>query len=195
MKDTKTKEEKLIEFLISIYGNSNFAIVNKSTGEIQDLPFGSGTVLPKVPKFDKQNRVLTKFLGKETFVKLYKRSINELNKALSYRNFTWFVSLSEYLGMNDCILYDEDYNYLNIKQLSNLLEVDYDNLRSAFRDYIKLGLVKKIKVTSNKDIYKKVQAIAVNPYLYMNGEYIVEDIRKEFADTKWAKMYTDEKSI
>ena len=38
---------------------------------------------------------------------------------------------------------------------------------------------------------KKVSAIATNPYLYMNGEYVIEDIRKEFAETTWAKLYTN----
>ena len=29
----------------------------------------------------------------------------------------------------------------------------------------------------------------------MNGEYVVEDIRREFIDTKWAKLYSNDQII
>ena len=43
MKDTKTREEKFIEELIRIYGSSNFILVDKDTGDITELPYGSST--------------------------------------------------------------------------------------------------------------------------------------------------------
>lgn len=191
MQDTKTREEKLIEELIRIYGSSDFVIYDKTTGEMMELPFGSKTKLPSLPKTTKQGRELTQFMKKEKFVKLYKRSLSELDKVLSYRDFNWFIRMSEYVGMQDCTLYDDDGNYLNVKKLSQLLDVDYNNFSAAFKGFEKLGLVKKIKSPSKKDVYKQVNALATNPYLYMNGEYVIEDIRRQFADTKWAKLYTD----
>ena len=169
----KTKEEKLIESLIEYYGFSGFTQVNEETGEFQQLPFGTKTKLPPLPKLDKDKRIVTKFMSKEIFVKLYKRTIGTLGKELSYRNFTWFVTLSEYVGMWDCVLYDENENYMTLKNLSSLMEVDYDNLRNAFKDFTERELIKKVEVPSKKDIYKTVSAYAVNPYLYMNGEYVV----------------------
>lgn len=191
MQDTKTREEKLIEELIRIYGSSDFVILDKTTGEMTELPFGSKTKLPSLPKTTKQGRELTQFMKKEKFVKLYKRSLSELDKVLSYRDFNWFIRMSEYVGMQDCTLYDDDGNYLNVKKLSQLLDVDYNNFSAAFKGFEKLGLVKKIKAPSKKDVYKQVNALVTNPYLYMNGEYVIEDIRQQFADTKWAKLYTD----
>ena len=191
MKDTKTKEERFIEDLIRIYGSCDFAMVNKSTGEITELPYGTKTKLPSLPKTTKDGRELTQFMKKEKFVKLYKRSLSELDKVLSYRDFNWFIRMSEYVGMQDCTLYDDEGNYLNVKKLSQLLDVDYNNFSSAFKGFEKLGLVKKIKVPSRKDVYKQVNGLVTNPYLYMNGEYVLEDIRKQFDDTKWAKLYSD----
>lgn len=124
-------------------------------------------------------------------MKLYKRSINELDKVLSYRDFNWFIRMSEYVGMQDCTLYDDNGKYLNLKSLSQLLNVDYKNFSKSFKEFEKLGLVKKIKVPSQKDVYKEVTAIATNPYLYMNGEYVIEKIRQQFENTKWAKLYSD----
>jgi hypothetical protein len=47
-------------------------------------------------------------------------------------------------------------------------------------------------MTSHKDIYKEETVIVVNPYLLMNGEYIVKDIRDLFMDTKWSRYTTKE---
>lgn len=184
MQDTKTSEEKLIEALINFYGSSKYILLDQETGNTIDLPNGSHTKLPSLPKTTKEGRKLTQFMKREKFVKLYKRSISELDKVLSYRDFNWFIRMSEYVGMQDCTLYDDDGNYLNIKKLSNLLDVDYNNFSAAFKVFEKLGLVKKIKSPSQKDVYKKVNTLVTNPYLYMNGEYVIEDIRKQFADTK-----------
>ena len=38
MQNTKTREEKLIEELISLYGSSNLQLVDKITGEVMELP-------------------------------------------------------------------------------------------------------------------------------------------------------------
>ena len=45
--------------------------------------------------------------------------------------------------------------------------------------------------SSQKDIYKEVNAIVVNPFLYVNGEYVVKEIRDMFTDTKWSEYTTD----
>ena len=188
----KTNEERLIEKLIQIYGSSNYSILDNDSGEIIQLSFGSKTKLPSLPVTDKSNREMSKFMPKETFVKLYKRSISELNKFLSYRDFTWFISMGEYLGIRDCILYDDNGKYLNVKKLSKLLDVDYANFCDVFKNtYEKLGLIKRIKAPSQKTVYAKVNAIAVNPYLYMNGEYIVDEIRNEFIGNNWGKLYNE----
>ena len=50
MQDTKTREERLIEELIRVYGSSDFVIFDKTTGEMTELPFGSKTKLPSLPK-------------------------------------------------------------------------------------------------------------------------------------------------
>ena len=53
------------------------------------------------------------------------------------------------------------------------------------------GLIKKVKMPSQKDVYKEVNAIVVNPFLYVNGEYVVKEIRDMFTDTKWSEYTTD----
>ena len=178
--------------LIEEYGLSEFAIINKQTGEVvQDLLNGTTVKNPKLIYRNKKGKELVKFQPKELFVKLYKRAIDQLGRELSNRDFSWFIRLSPYVKMQDCTLRNDNDEYLNVKQISELLGVNYDNLKTVFRSYEKNGLIKKVKMPSQKDIYKEVNAIVVNPFLYVNGEYVVKEIRDMFADTKWSEYTTD----
>ena len=178
--------------LIEEYGLSEFAIINKETGEVvQDLINGTTVKNPRLIYRNKKGKELVKFQPKELFVKLYKRAIDQLGRELSNRDFSWFIRLSPYVRMQDCTLRNENDEYLNVKQISELLGVNYDNLKTVFRSYEKNGLIKKVKMPSQKDIYKEVNAIVVNPFLYVNGEYVVKEIRDMFTDTKWSEYTTD----
>ena len=178
--------------LIEEYGLSEFAIINKETGEVvQDLINGTTVKNPRLIYRNKKGKELVKFQPKELFVKLYKRAIDQLGRELSNRDFSWFIRLSPYVKMQDCTLRNDNDEYLNVKQISELLGVNYDNLKTVFRSYEKNGLIKKVKMPSQKDIYKEVNAIVVNPFLYVNGEYVVKEIRDMFTDTKWSEYTTD----
>lgn len=178
--------------LIEEYGISEFAIINKQTGEVvQDLLNGTTVKNPKLIYRNKKGKELVKFQPKELFVKLYKRAIDQLGRELSNRDFSWFIRLSPYVKMQDCTLRNDNDEYLNVKQISELLGVNYDNLKTVFRSYEKNGLIKKVKMPSQKDVYKEVNAIVVNPFLYVNGEYVVKEIRDMFTDTKWSEYTTD----
>ena len=173
--------------LIEEYGLSGFSIINNETGEIvQDILNGSTLKNPKLISRNKEGKELVKFQPKELFVKLYKRAIEQLGRELSNRDFSWFIRLCPYVRMQDCTLRNDDGEYLNVKQISELLDVNYDNLKTVFRGYEKNGLIKKVKMPSQKDIYKEVNVIVVNPFLYVNGEYVVKEIRDLFSDTKWS---------
>ena len=178
--------------LIEEYGLSEFAIINKETGEVvQDLINGTTVKNPRLIYRNKKGKELVKFQPKELFVKLYKRAIDQLGRELSNRDFSWFIRLSPYVKMQDCTLRNDNDEYLNVKQISELLGVNYDNLKTVFRSYEKNGLIKKVKMPSQKDIYKEVNVIVINPFLYVNGEYVVKEIRDMFADTKWSEYTTN----
>ena len=190
MKTDNTKRiVKNFEKLIEEYGLSEFSVINKETGEIVlDLLNGTSIHQPKLKYKNKDGQELIKFQPKELFVKLYKKAIEQLGKELSNRDFSWFIRLSPYIKMNDCTLRNNDDTYLNVKQLSKLLGVNYDNFKTVMRSFEKIGLIKKIRVPSQKDIYKEVNAIVVNPYLYVNGEYVVKEVKDMFALTQWSNL-------
>lgn len=186
----KNSQDRYLEKLKEEYGiNDEIALVSKTTGEIIDVENGVSIKHPPLKRKNKQNEVLiSNFKKKELFIKVYKTPIEILGKELSNRDFAWFMRLIPYINMQDCVLYDVDKEYLNVSKLSKLLEVNYNNLQAVIKDYEKNGLIAKIKRPSLKDVYKEVSVIAVNPYVLMNGECLVESINDAFKETKWAKM-------
>lgn len=187
--DELTTEMRRIAESIDEYGMSDFAIIDKTTGEVvQDLVNGTKIKAPRLKYKNTYGKELIKFQPKEQFVKMYKKAIEQLGHELSNRDFAWFMRLAPYVYMQDCALRNDDGEYLNIKQLSELLNVNYNNLKNIFHSYEELELIKKIKMPSQKSIYKEANAIVINPYLLMNGEYVVKDVRDLFKDTKWANL-------
>ena len=120
-----------------------------------------------------------------------KSIIEDLNNILSNRDFCWFIRMIQYIKTEDCSIRNND-NYLNVKQISELLDVDYNNFSTTFKKYEKNNLVKKIKMESQKDIYKMVNVIVVNPYLYTNTDSVSDDILNSFYNTQYEKSWTDE---
>lgn len=173
------KTEKLVEE----YGDSGYAVINKDTGEYNTLPFGTAIkLLPQ--KYNKNHK--EKFNAKEVFAKVYKNPIEILGRELSNRDFAWFMRLIPYINKEDNILMHNG-KYLNVKDVSSLLGINYDNARTVFRDYDKLDLVKRIERPSQKDVYKKVKVLSVNPYIMFNGQNLDKDIESLFCKSKWAK--------
>lgn len=186
----KNSQERYLEKLKEEYGiNDEIGFYSKTTGEVYDVENGITLKHPTLKRKNKQNETLiSNFKKKELFVKVYKTPIEILGKELSNRDFAWFMRLIPYVNMQDCVLYDSNGEYLNVRKLSSLLEVNYDNLQSVIKSYEKNGLVAKIKRPSQKDIYKEVTAICVNPYVLMNGECLIELVNNVFKGTRWAKL-------
>lgn len=174
------KTEKLVEE----YGDSGYALLNKETGEYNTLPFGSALdLLPQ--KYIVNHK--QKFKAKEVFAKVYKNPIEILGKKLSNRDFAWFMRLIPYINKEDNVLVHNG-KYLSTKDISVLLEANYDNVRTVFRNYEKLGLIRKIERPSQKDVYKTVKVLSVNPFIMFNGQNLDVDIYELFKDTEWAGM-------
>lgn len=182
-----SNQEKYYKKIIDEYGSSDYKVVNIKTGEYVDIPYGSTLKYPSLPKTNYNGNIIEKFQQKEMFIKVHKNPIEILGKELSNRDFAWFMRLIPYVRMYDCVLYDiENNKYLSIKDLSELMDVDYSNLKSVLKSFEDNGLIKKIKRPSNKDVYKSVNALAVNPFVLMNGEYVEKDIKELFINTKWS---------
>jgi hypothetical protein len=186
---------KNMDRLIEQYGESEFGLFSKVTGELQDIPYGTNFNLPldkKQIKYIKSKE--QKFKAKELFVKVYKNPIEILGGELSNRDFAWFMRLIPYISQSECILIDKDEKYLNVRQISALLGVNYDNAKSVFRNFEALNLIGKVKRRSQKDLYKSIKVIVVNPYIFFNGKDLEKDIYELFKNSRWATINNDSSS-
>lgn len=154
--------------------------------EINRDPNIDGGIHTNTKNKSKSYEIINNKSGNNYFIKAYKDPVEKLGKELSNRDFAWFMRLIPYIRIYDCVLYDTDNNnYLSIKDLSSIMNVDYSNLKSVIKSFEENELIKKIKRPSNKDIYKTVNALAINPFILMNGEYIDKDVKELFSNTKW----------
>ena len=123
---------------------------------------------------------------------MFKLPIFQLMQCLSYRDFTWFIGLLMFVNKEDNILMYEG-EYLNIKRISELFSVNYDNMRKAFKTYLQNELVYKGKAPSLKNTNKIVNVLIVNPFVVFNGKNICENTYNLSSHSSWAKLYDEVK--
>ncbi len=169
--------------------NEDLYILHADTGECEELENGAKIIHPKKKRKNKKGEYLVdKFKKKELFVKVYKMPVEVLGKELTNRDFAWFMRLIPYIHMEDCVLYDDEKKeYLTIRRISELMEVNYDNLCTVFKGYKDKGLIADIERPSLHDGYKTVMAIVVNPYILMNGKCLLEQTNNIFNNLDWHK--------
>lgn len=172
------------------YGTSEeWALINTVTGEYKAIINGTVMHLPKLHKRDNKNNICEKFQPKEQFIKMYKYAARKLQKELSYKEYSIFSIMCTYLRMYDCVLCDDEtHSVLSIKDLSKLLDIDYDNLRKIINVFEKKEMLKIIKMDNEGSELRGINAIVINPFLFFNGEYITVDIKKYFIDSIWNKL-------
>ena len=130
------------------------------------------------------------FNKKELFCKVYKNPIKELWNTLSIRDYAVATALIPYISYKDGILRNEN-ELLNMKQISVLLNMDYDSIRKSFATLLKNQIIAKVKRPPQYDCDKLVNCYAVNPYLFMSSTDIEKEILSKFKESKWAKIKGD----
>lgn len=177
--------------LLELHGDSGFAILDKNTGEISDIPFGTKLNLPPLKYcIDTIVNFLNRKNKAEVFTKMYDRVKCDVIDSLSYRDYAWFSKITMYQSKGTNILVNKKTDtYLKIKDISKLLDINYGNLKTAFRNFESAELVKKLAITSQKDVSKTVNVYVVNPFVSFNGKDLSGQVFDIFRDTKWAKYY------
>lgn len=113
-------------------------------------------------------------------------STRVLKYALTPKEQALLFELATYMHMTDGIIVINN-QYANIKDMSVALEVDYDGFRKIIKKYEALDIVHKFN-------YNGVNTYCINPFLFMNGEYITCDLINEFGHSIWAtKQYKNMK--
>jgi len=142
-------------------------IINPNTGEIVG--------------YTKSNNWI-KINDNEQFIKLYKKSIEEVVKILSLAEINLFNFILQYLPYQDCILRHDNNQFLLRKNISDKLDISLNMLDKTIRKLIKNEII--IKQCNGKEI-----CLIMNPFIVTNGIYIKKEFFEMFKYTKWAKLY------
>lgn len=141
---------------------------------------------------DYKAKYITNFNKKELFVKVYINPLEELWNELTIREYAIATALIRFISYKDGIL---RYNgiSINMKDISKLLNMDYDAIRKIFPVLEEKKILSKIKKKSEKYADKEKNYIVVNPYLFLRGTDIEKEVDKIFSDSKWARMFRENK--
>ena len=139
-----------------------------------------------------KKKYITDFNKKELFVKVYINPIKELWKELSMREYAVASALMQFISYKDGILRNNGIA-INMKDISVLLEMDYDAIRKIIPVLEKKKILAKVKRQSDKYADKEKNYIVVNPYLFLRGTDIEKEIVDLFAESKWASLESENK--
>jgi hypothetical protein len=174
---------------------------NNTKNKVGTVVNDDGLILTEIYEGDKivresqndyTNKYITNFNKKELFVKVYKNPIKELWKELTMREYAVSTALMPYISYKDGILRNDGVA-INIKDMSVLLEMDYDAIRKIIPKLEKELVLKKVKRQSDKYADKTKNYYVVNPYLFMCGTDMEKEIVDIFKCSKWSNISENKK--
>lgn len=141
---------------------------------------------------DYKQKYVTNFKKKELFVKVYINPLEELWNDLSIREYAIASVLMRFISYKDGILRNNG-EPINVKDISVLLNMDYDAVRKIIPVLEDKKILAKVKKQSDKYADKEKNYIVVNPYLFLRGTDIEKEIVDLFSDSKWATIDSENK--
>ena len=175
---------------------TNRVVVNTDTGE-EEYKLKEGDRIVSSEKVKYVSEHVMNFNANEPFVKLYTRIVPILRKHLTPGEFTFLISLSEFVSYDDGIIRNCSHgncNVVNQKELAELLDIPYGNVRQFMRKLMNKGVIASVKTgyiyPDEKERY--TNAYVVNPYIFFRGVDANKKILKTFFDnTGWKEILTD----
>jgi DNA-binding MarR family transcriptional regulator len=155
-----------------------------------------GVILTEIYQGDKiiresqteyNKKYITNFNKKELFVKVYINPIKELWNELSLREYAVASALMQFISYKDGILRNDGIA-INMKDISKLLNMDYDAIRKIIPVLEKKKILSKVKRKSDKYADKEKNYYVVNPYLFLRGTDMEKEIVDMFSNSKWANL-------
>lgn len=162
------------------------AVVNKDTGEIIDYIYEGDSILREKSK-DVNEKYERNFNKGESFLKVYDKVMPILGKKLSNAEFAFTMQLLPFISYRDNVLKSEG-KILDIKELSQCMDVGYDNARKLVSSLTKKGVLGKHVTGCIEKPTIKLQCITVNPYIFNRGTQMDRTVIALFKDSGWDKL-------
>ena len=168
-------------------------VVDEETGVILTDIYEGDKIIRK-SQSDYNNKYVTNFNKKELFVKVNINPLKEMWKELSMREFAVATALIPYISYKDGILRNNGIS-INLKEISLLLEIDYEAIRKIIPILEKKMIIQKTEIQSERYANKMKKCYVVNPYLFLRGTDIEYKILELFHNSKWSNISENKKEI
>ena len=161
-------------------------VVNEDTGEIIDYIYEGDSILREKSK-EANNKYIRDFNKGESFLKVYDKVMAVLAKKLSNAECSFVLQLMPYISYKDNVL-KEDGKVLDIRLLSEVMDVGYDNTRKLVSSLINKGILGRHETGCIENPKIKLQCITANPYIFNRGTIMDKTITTLFDGTGWDKL-------
>lgn len=136
---------------------------------------------------------IMKFKDGDIFVKFYLEAIPVLRKHLTPSEFVFAVSIAEFVSWQDCVLRKGTHgnnHIIDMKELSELLDMDYGVVRRLVSALKKKGVIGKHETgTILEDSDSKAKVVyTVNPYIYFRGVDVNKTVASFYENTGWDNL-------
>lgn len=180
----KTKKVKR-----TIYDDENTVLLDKSTGEIKESECDTYRyILEEYVHDDEDDKDL--FMKDITFIKSFRGNGMVLTQKLTPTEISTIVFLCDFICYEDCVLRKNGVKTgkpLNIKELSELINVKYDTFRKTMSSLKKKQVI-GFHSTGSSTSNNAVKLITVNPYIFMRGTKIDKWVVDFYKYSEWANI-------
>lgn len=178
---------------------ANITHIDTDTGEIicqtegcTEIKDSNESAEERARKEYERTHILNFNEGK-SFVKLYTGGLNILRQHLTPTEFVFAISLAEFVTWEDCVLRASSNGHSHIitaKELSELLDMDYNVVRRLIAALKKKGVIGKHdtgSIIDNSDI--KIKSVyTVNPYVFFKGINANRTVTAFYEHTGWREL-------
>lgn len=126
----------------------------------------------------------------ENFVKMYTEITYKLSLILPPKEYVTAIALANFVSYENNALvngYGNKQHYMDLKEISDVLETDYTRISRIMNSLIKKGIFGQFTIGNMSD--KKVSKYYIaNPYIYINGRNPSLEIMEYFTKSGWREF-------
>ena len=161
--------------------NETFSLINNATGAVED-EVNNGYSIKVNPEDD---GYIHNYHRGDGFVKLLDSAIPKMMKVLTKSEMWVAIGIANFVSYDDNILRDDTGKHLDVKDLCEPLNMNYDALRKIMTGLKKKGVIYVGGTGSKEAPHTEVKSIVANPRIYFRGTKEKREIDGLFEHSLW----------
>ena len=161
--------------------DETYSLVNNGTGEVE-AEINNGCSVKVNPEDD---GFIHNYHRGDGFVKLLDSAVPKMMQVLTKAEMWVAIGIANYVSYDDNILRDDTGRHLDIKDLCEPLNMNYDSLRKIMTGLKKKGVIYVGSTGSREAPHTEIKSIVANPRIYFRGTKERREIDGLFEGSLW----------